>query len=157
MSELAFSLLPLTVWHWLILGLILLIIEISLGTYDLLWIAIACGITALFAGIAPQAIAGTKGQLIVFATSSAGLVVLGRTVFRQMRAEIGDHPTLNNRMASTIGQKGHVVTDFSGGIGRVKLGDTVWSAESLEGADLVTGMAVIVEDTEGNMVKVRSV
>ena len=58
-------------------------------------------------------------------------------------------------MAGTLGQRGGVADDFTGGLGRVKLGDTVWSAESIDGANLASGTAVIVEATEGNMLKVR--
>ena len=157
MGGMEFTLLPLTAWHWLALGLILLSIEMALGTFDLLWIAIAAGITAIFAAIAPEALSGWQGQLVVFALASIGLVILGRTVFRRMRAQIEEHPTLNKRMAGTIGQRGVVATDFSGGLGRVKLGDTVWSAESLDGTDLAAGTAIIVEATSGNALKVRHV
>jgi membrane protein implicated in regulation of membrane protease activity len=59
-------------------------------------------------------------------------------------------------MVSTIGQRGVVATDFSGGIGRIKLGDTVWSAETVDGSDLATGAGVIVEGTVGNVLKVRA-
>ena len=58
-------------------------------------------------------------------------------------------------MAGTLGQRGVVAEDFTGGIGRVKLGDTVWSAHSTDGANLASGAAVIVEATEGNTLKVR--
>jgi hypothetical protein len=72
-----------------------------------------------------------------------------------MRENVEEHPTLNKRMAGTLGQRGIVADDFSGGIGRVKLGDTVWSAQSVDGANLASGAAVIVEATEGNMLKVK--
>ena len=72
-----------------------------------------------------------------------------------MRENVEEHPTLNKRMAGTLGKRGVVSDDFTGGIGRVKLGDTVWSAQSVDGANLAGGSAVIVEATEGNVLKVR--
>ena len=147
---------PPTVWHWLALGLILLSIEMAVGTFDLLWVAVAAGLTSLYAAIAPDAIAGWQGQVLFFAAAATGLFLLGRTVFKKMRDSVEEHPTLNKRMQGTVGQRGVVATDFSGGIGRVRLGDTVWSAETEDGTDLVTGTRIIVEATEGNVLKVKA-
>ena len=147
---------PLSAWHWVALLLILLSIEMAVGTFDLLWIAIAAGVTAAYAALAPPSIAGWEGQLIVFALSATVLVVLGRTVFKRMRAQVEEHPTLNKRMAGTLGQRGVVADDFSGGLGRVKLGDTMWSAESVDGSNLASGTGVIVEATNGNSLRVRA-
>ena len=72
-----------------------------------------------------------------------------------MREDVEEHPTLNKRMASTLGQRGIVAEDFTGGLGQIKLGDTVWSAQSVDGANLASGAAVIVEATEGTTLKVR--
>ncbi len=157
MDILSFSMWPPTAWHWLALGLILLSIEMAIGTFDLLWIAIAAAATSAFAAFAPSNIATAEGQLLVFAIASVGLFILGRTVFRKMRDSVEEHPTLNKRMVSTIGSKATVFADFAGGMGRVKLGDTVWSAESIDGRDLKIGATVVVEDTLGNSLKVRAI
>ena len=147
---------PPTAWHWLALALILLSLEMMLGTFDLLWVSIAAGLTSLFAAVAPDSMAGWQGQLIFFAVAATALFITGRTVFRRMRENVEEHPTLNKRMAGTVGQRGVVAEDFTGGLGRVKLGDTVWSAQSVDGTNLVSGAAVIVESTEGNSLKVRA-
>ena len=146
---------PPTAWHWLALALFLLSIEMMTGTWDLLWVGIAAAVTSAFAAFAPAQIAGWEGQLIFFAIATIVLFITGRTVFRSMRENIEEHPTLNKRMASTLGQYGTVADDFSGGMGRVKLGDTVWSAQSVDGANLATGASVIVEATEGTTLKVK--
>ena len=155
MEGLDFVLWPPTAWHWLAVGLILLSLEMMLGTFDLLWVSIAAGLTSAFTAIAPDGIAGWQSQLVFFAIASTALFILGRTLFRRMRENVDEHPTLNKRMAGTLGQRGVVADDFSGGIGRVKLGDTVWSAQSVDGANLASGAAVIVEATEGNTLKVK--
>lgn len=155
MEGLDFSLWPLTAWHWLAIGLILFSIEMMTGTWDLLWVSIAAVFTSAFAAFAPDGIAGWQGQLIFFAIATVILFIIGRTVFKRMRENVEEHPTLNKRMAGTLGQRGVVADDFAGGLGRVKLGDTVWSAESVDGANLAGGAAVIVESTEGNTLKVR--
>jgi len=128
----------------------------AVGTFDLLWIAIAAGIAAIFAAIAPAGLAEWQGQLIFFGVAAVGLLILGRTVFAGMRRLAGEHPTLNRRMSRTIGQRGVAVSDFSGGSGRVKLGDTEWSAETVDGSDLREGASVIVADTAGNVLRIKA-
>jgi membrane protein implicated in regulation of membrane protease activity len=155
MEGLDLTLWPLTAWHWLALGLALLTLEMMTGTWDLLWVGLAALFTSAFAAFAPAGMAGWEGQLIFFAIASTVLFITGRTLFRRMRENVEEHPTLNKRMASTLGQRGIVADDFNGGIGRIKLGDTVWSAQSVDGANLPSGAAVIVEATEGTTLKVR--
>lgn len=146
---------PPTAWHWLALALLLFSIEMMTGTWDLLWVSIAAAFTSAFTAFAPLSVAGWEGQLIFFAIATTVLFVVGRTLFKSMRENIEEHPTLNKRMASTLGQRGEVAEDFSAGAGMIKLGDTVWSAESLDGANFASGAAVIVDSTEGNTLKVR--
>ena len=148
---------PLSAWHWLALALLLLSIEMAVGTFDLLWISIAAGVTAIFAAIAPAGIAEWQGQLIFFAVAAVGLVVLGRTVFAGMRQLTKEHPTLNKRMERTVGQHGVVLADFVGGAGRVKLGDSDYSAETLDGSNPATGTNIIVSDTAGNVLRIKPV
>lgn len=148
---------PLSAWHWLALGLILLCIEMVAGTFDLLWVAIAAGLTSAFTAFAPEAVTAWQGQLIFFAIASTALFFVGRTLFRNMHENIEEHPTLNKRMAGTVGKRGTVSQDFVDGQGRVKIGDTVWTASSVDGSDLKTGSGIQVEATEGNTVKVRSI
>ena len=155
MDGLALTLWPPTAWHWLALALILFSIEMMTGTWDLLWISIAAAFTSAFAAFAPAGIAGWEGQLVFFAIATVVLFIIGRTLFKSMRENVEEHPTLNKRMAGTLGQRGVVADDFTGGLGRVKLGDTVWSAQSVDGANLASGAAVVVEATEGNTLKVR--
>ena len=157
MENLELVLWPPTAWHWLALGLILLSIEMAVGTYDLLWIAIAAGITSAFAAFAPEAVTGWQGQLVFFAISSTALFFVGRTVFRNLRENIEEHPTLNKRMASTVGARAITKGAFVGGAGRVKLGDTEWSAEMVDGGNPPEGSTVVVEATDGNRLKVRLV
>ena len=117
MEGLDFSLWPLTAWHWLAIGLLLFSIEMMTGTWDLLWVSIAAVFTSAFAAFAPDGIAGWQGQLIFFAIATVVLFIIGRTVFKQMRENVEEHPTLNKRMAGTLGQRGVVTDDFAGGLG----------------------------------------
>lgn len=146
----------LTWWHWLALGLLLFGIEMMTGTFDLLMVAIASAVTAMFAAFAPESIAGWQGQLLVFGLAAAALVIGGRTLFASARRAPPEHPTLNKRMAQLVGQRGEVTRDLSSGHGQVRIGDTVWGAEAADGQEqIAVGDRVVVEATRANLAIVR--
>lgn len=136
----------LTLWHWLALGLVLFGIEMMTGTFDLLMISIAAWVTAAFAQLAPENMASWQGQLVFFGIAAFALVLIGRTVLSGFRKRTDEHPTLNRRMDSLVGQRGIATGDFASGVGQVRVGDTVWGAEAAEGQDAIhAGDAVVVE------------
>ena len=146
---------PPSAWHWLVLALVLLAIEMMLGTFDLLWVAIAAGATSLFSTFAIIGSHNWQAQLLFFAVASVGLVVLGRTAFADMRRKIADHPTLNRLMDRAVGKRATVIEGFAGGQGRVRLGDTGWGAETVDGSNPASGDFVVVDATKGNGLLVR--
>jgi len=146
----------LNMWHWLAFGLLLFGIEMMTGTFDLLMIAIAAFATAVFEQFAPGSISGWQGQLVFFGVASVALIILGRTVFAGMRQNADEHPTLNKRMNSLIGQRGTVSTTFAAGQGKVRIGDTEWLAESVDGTDIADGATIVVEGAESTTVRVRA-
>lgn len=143
-------------WHWLALGLIILGFELALGTVDLLWVSAAAFLTALFKAVMPAPIDGLEGQLLFFAVTSVGLLVLGRTVFGDWRNRESDKPLLNKRMESMVGTRALVTQAFAAGTGRVKIGDTEWLAHAVEGEDFAEGVTVIVKDVEATAVQVTA-
>ncbi len=143
-------------WHWLALGLIILGFELALGTVDLLWVSAAAFLTALFKAVMPAPIDGLEGQLLFFAVTSVGLLVLGRTVFGDWRNRESDKPLLNKRMESMVGTRALVTQAFAAGTGRVKIGDTEWLAHAVEGEDFAEGATVIVKDVEATAVQVTA-
>ncbi len=151
MIEVLFS--SLTVWHWLVLGLVLFGIEVLIGTYDLLWIASAALLTALYAALPLPG--GWQVEVIVFAVAALVLVLVGRTLFKGLRLkENTTHPTLNQRGAGMVGQTGITVSTFVAGQGRVRIGDSEWSASSANGADLKKGVTVSVSAADGTRLTV---
>lgn len=152
-----FLMTELTWWHWVAFGLVLFGIEMMTGTFDLLMISIAAMLTALFAGLAPESLAGWQGQLVVFGIAAVVLVGGGR-MFLSRRGPPPEHPTLNKRMAGLVGQHGQATKDFVAGTGQVQIGDTVWGAEAVPGEPpVLAGDTVIVSDTDGNTALVRKV
>ena len=129
-------------------------IELALGTVDLLWISAAAMLTALFKWIMPAPIDGLEAQLIFFAVTSVGLLILGRTVFKSWRDQASDKPLLNKRMERMVGSHAVVTEGFAAGKGRVKLGDTEWIAQAVNGEDFAQGATVVIKEVETTVVKV---
>ena len=148
---------PPTLWHWLILALILFSIEMMTGTFDLLMLAIAAGGTTVWATLVPGELGDGQVQIMVFFAASVVLITLGRTVLSRFRTGGPVDPVLNNRMARLLGARALVVSDFSSGQGRVRIGDTEWQAESESGTDIPAGTTVTVAGAKSTTVLVRPV
>lgn len=143
----------LTVWHWVGLGIVLMAIEVAVGTFDLLWVSLGAFLTALFALLFPAPVGGWEGQLTFFGLVAIAFVISGRTIFKGLRNRASSHPNLNDRLANMVGQHGQATTAFEGGSGKVKVGDTVWLAQA-EGA-ISVGDGVTVTGAEHGVLKVR--
>ncbi|WP_294133547.1 NfeD family protein [Sphingobium sp.] len=137
-------------WAWLVLAALLGIAEVMIPGVFLIWIAIAAAITGLTALALPI---GLPLQLLIFAALSIAAVWAGRRWYTDHPVASTD-PLLNDRTARLIGQTVTVVEAITGGEGRVKVGDSVWSAV---GADAEVGARVRVIAAEGTVLRVEGV
>ncbi len=138
--------------HWLVLALVLLIAELATGTTYLLWPAVAAGVTGLIALFFPTSVYIEIG---VFAGLTILLTLLGRPLVRNLRMAAENAPVLNERDKTVIGARAVAMTAFVNGAGQVKLGDSVWRAQSAEA--IAAGQAVEVLSVEGTTVVVKTV
>ncbi len=143
-----------TVWHWVGIGIVLLTLEVAVGTFDLLWVALGAFVTALFALVVPLPAGGWQGQLTFFGLIALAFVISGRTLFKGLRQHNTSHPHLNDRLATMVGQHGQAATKFNNGEGKVKVGDTMWLARS-EDAAIVEGDRIVVSGVESGTLKVK--
>lgn len=137
-------------WHWLVLGLALLIAELLTGSTYLLWPAVAAwivGVIALLFAIAFPA------QLAIFSVATIALTLTGRTYVKGRWLMSGGDPHLNEPAARLIGSVAYAAADFVEGAGRVKLADSEWRAESSD--PIAAGDAVSVYAVDGATLKVR--
>lgn len=134
-------------WSWMVLGLVLLIVEIvATGTF-FLWF----GIAALFVGLLTFALGGLafwglQTQLIVFVILSIVLVIAGRQLMANRKIDDSDNLELNQRAKQNIGREALLVEAISQGVGRIKLGDTIWR---VKGKDAPVGAKVKVVGEDG--------
>lgn len=136
-------------WLWLSIGVILAAAEMIAPGFFLIWLAAAAIATGLVTTFLPLSFAL---QLGLFATLSIGLVYVGRRWFRANPIE-SDDPLLNDRGARMVGEVATVSEAIEGGAGRVKVGDSVWTAN---GPDTPVGARVRIVGVSGNHLKVEA-
>ena len=135
-------------WLWLIGGVVLLIAEIIAPGFFLLFIGAAAMATGVFTilfdlGVAPQ--------LALFALYAIIALMVGRKVYANRDVNSAD-PMLNDRSARLVGKVVTVVNAVDDHEGRVRVGDSEWSAR---GGPAAAGDRVRVTDVDGNCLLVE--
>ncbi len=136
-------------WLWMIGGVLLLIAEIIVPGVFLIWIGIAALVTGMFAILFGV---GLAGELGLFALYSLIAVMAGRRFYAVTGGE-GSNPTLNDRAAQLIGRRVLVVSAVDEDEGRVRVGDSEWSAR---GGPAKPGERVRITGVEGNCLIVEA-
>ncbi len=143
-------------WYWWVLAIALLMIEIATGTTYFLWPAAAAAVVGL-ADLWPLG-GNWRAQLVLFAVLTVVLTVFATPRVRPLLQKgQRDHLTLNDRGAQKVGRRAIVDEAFISGAGRVRLGDTVWAAESEDAASIAKGAEVEIVRVDGARLFVKSV
>ena len=139
-------------WHWMVLGIVLVLLELAVPAFFLVWF----GVGALVVGLVLLAVPGMSfaWQVLVWIACSILFIWLWFKVFKP-----GFHKTrAGMSKGALIGEVGLVIRDirpFEKGQVRFQkpvLGDEVW--ESLADDEIKAGERVKVLDVEGNILKV---
>ena len=136
-------------WHWLILAAVFAGIEIVTPGFFFIWLGGGALVTGLIVLVAPAF--GWAGQLVIFALLSAVSVLAWYRFGRKFRVATDD-ATLNRRSESLIGRVGNLAEPIVNGRGRVKIDDSVWSAE---GVDQPVGTQVRITSVRGTILLVE--
>lgn len=140
-------------WIWLGAGLLLLILELATGSLFLLWPGIAALCVAAIAYLAPGL--AVHIQLLIFAAIAVATTYLGRGYFKgRVGAAVSDRPLLNRRGAQLEGRRVWAIAAFDHGEGRVRLGDSQWSAR-LDSQDAAGGPAPVAEGAPLTILRVE--
>lgn len=152
MEGLAGTLEAIAAWHWLVLGLVLLIAELMTGSTYLLWPAAAAWLVGLFMLFVPI---GWPAQLALFGLATLLSALTAGRFIRGRRPARADGAALNDNSARLIGQTAQAQSDFVNGRGRLRLGDTVWQGQSVQ--PVLDGDCVEVIGIDGATLNVRPV
>jgi len=140
MPELLQNLQP---WHWALLAVVLVILEILAPGIYFLWMGIAAGVVSALLWLFPEL--GWQAQFLAFALFSIASVALGRAWLARSAAET-DEPALNRRGEQYIGRVVTLEEPIVNGLGKIRLDDTTWK---IQGPDCEADTRVRITGTEG--------
>jgi inner membrane protein len=135
-------------WLWLIGGVLLLIAEVIAPGFFLVFVgaaAVATGAFTLLFGL------GLPFQLALFVLYALVAVMIGRRVYANQAIDSTD-PLLNDRAARLVGRSVTVSEAVDEHGGRVRVGDSEWSARGGPGR---VGERVRIRGVEGNCLLVE--
>jgi len=136
-------------WTWWIIGIFLVILEISAPGTFFLWMGISAGIVGVILYIVPEL--AWELQLTIFAVLSVVTVLISRK-YLQENGE--DQSTLNQRGKRYIGMTVVVEEPIENDIGKVRIEDTLWRAA---GQDAPKGNKVRIIGIDGATFQVERV
>jgi len=142
------TVLSLGLWNWFIAGGILLAIEVVAPGTFMLWF----GLSALLVGVISLAVDWPwQAQFVAFAVFAIASIPIWHRVGRKVEAPV-DQPFLNRRSAAFVGQSFTLEKPIVGGVGTVRIGDTVWR---VSGPDSPAGSRVKITRADGAMLFVE--
>jgi len=135
-------------WLWMIGGILLLIAEVIAPGFFLVFIGVAALATGAFTLLFGMPLAF---QLILFTICALVAVMIGRKVYANQAADSSD-PLLNDRAARMVGKSVTVIEAVDEHSGRVRVGDSEWSARGGPGRP---GERVRITGVDGNCLLVE--
>jgi inner membrane protein len=138
-------------WHWLILGVVLLILELVTGGGFLLWIGIASLTVGLMVIVLP--FFSWPMQMLFFSCFSI-IACCSWWIYLRQHPEESDQPALNRRSEQYIGRVLTLETDIVNGRGKVKIGDTLWR---VIGEDMPAGSKIEVIKADGVLLHIKKI
>jgi membrane protein implicated in regulation of membrane protease activity len=136
-------------WHWIVFGLGLMLSELIVPTFVLIWFGLGALLTALGLALADL---GLAAQILIWTLASLGMTFAWFKIFRK-----GDHKSLIGRASAHIeGEVGLIVDavePFRAGRIRFQkpvLGSDLWECRAEQ--PLPCGARAKVERVEGNSV-----
>ncbi|MBF0140619.1 MAG: NfeD family protein [Magnetococcales bacterium] len=138
-------------WHWWIVAVVLLILEVLSPAFFFLWLAGAAGLVGALVLLLPDL--GWKSQWLCF--SSFSLLSLGVWhLLLKKRPTKSAQPTLNRRSSQYIGRTFSLSEPIVNGVGRIRVDDSSWK---VAGADTPAGGSVRVVSVDGTVLYVEPV
>lgn len=148
-------------WHWVIIGVVLILLELIVPSFTIFWFGLGAVVTGLLLAALPQM--SLALQLLVFSLSSIAFTFIWFRVFAQRKKV---KPLMGDEQQA-IGQTGIAATRalIPGELGRISfsvpvLGRESWmylSDEPVETGNRVRVVAVLVSTEHEDILKVEKV
>lgn len=137
-------------WIWVILGLALAALELLVPGVYLIWLALAALSVAVLSLVSGPPLAM---EIISFVSLSLIFAFSAKRWLRD-RPIVSSDPLLNNRAGRLVGETALVTQAIESGTGRVKVGDSEWTAR---GEDTEAGTRVRITGSRGTDLLVEPV
>ncbi|MCB1556084.1 MAG: NfeD family protein [Alphaproteobacteria bacterium] len=139
-------------WHWGIVGLVLLILEMLVSGFFLIWLGVAALAVALLMLVVPALF--WHAQLTIWAVLFLASF-LGWRMWRKKNPQKTDEAALNRRGEQYIGRHFTLAEPVVNGHGKIKVDDSIWKIAAAE--DYPAGTRVTVTAVEGVLLRVSGV
>ncbi|MBV8802278.1 MAG: NfeD family protein [Gammaproteobacteria bacterium] len=134
----------LTLWHWFIFGIILLVLEVLIGSNGfLLWVGIAAELVGICLWIFPSL--SINIQLFSFAIFVLFAAISWRYYLKHHPIKT-DRPTLNRRNEQYIGRVFTLESPVINGMGKIIVEDSTWRVRC---PDTPAGTQIRIVGVEG--------
>jgi len=141
-----------THYLWWIFALLLIVGELMVPGYFLLWIGVAAAAMGVLLWLFPGL--GLLAQAVLFAgLALAACLAYARWLRPRIERRAPEADRLNRRGEQMIGQRYELAEAIVHGRGKVRVGDGQWLAS---GPDLPAGSTVEVVAVEGTTLRVRA-
>jgi len=152
MGNLTDFLASLNQWHWFGFAVILVILEVVLGTsFFLLWVAVSAVTIGVILIIMPAL--PWEYQFIIFAIEAASCLLYW-SKHNKRKLINTDQPNLNRRNQQFVGRVVTLGEPIINGRGRIQIDDSYWR---VEGPDLPIGTAVKIVGVDGVVLRIEKV
>ena len=136
-------------WHWWVVAVVLIVVEIFAPGTVALWMAVSAAAVGLLLLAIPELSWQTK--FLVFAVLSVATVIGWRS-YQLRYPTVSDQPMLNRRGEQYVGRVFTLSEAIVNGTGKIHVDDTMWK---VEGADLPEGTQVRVTGVDGTLLTVE--
>ncbi len=136
-------------WHWWILGVLLVVLEVFAPGTFFLWLAIAAGINGVVLWLFPAF--GWEYQILLFSLLSVGSI-LGWRAYAARHPRPSPQPALNRRGQQYLGRTFTLDGPIVNGYGKLRVDDTLWR---ISGEDCPAGSRITVTAVDGTVLKVE--
>lgn len=137
-------------WHWAVIGMLLMIGELFIPSFAMLWFGVAALVTAFLLWAVPM---GLLSQVVIWLGLSIVVCILW---FRLIQPRIKTRTKAGLGGSVIVGEIGMIVSPVvANGLGVVrfsvpKVGAAEWACRTLDGRPIEVGTRVIVTAVMGN-------
>jgi membrane protein implicated in regulation of membrane protease activity len=134
-------------WHWWLLGLALIVIEILVPGTFMLWMGIAALGVGLLVFLFPAL--PWQAQWLLFAALTVASILVWLLYFRK-HPEHSDDPLLNRRGQQYVGRVFALDHPIVNGKGKIRVDDSIWK---IEAEDCPAGTRLRIVGVDGVVLK----